>query len=149
MSTQALSAPISSLLLLLQIQAARWKAATPDQLTGAHLYLDIAWVRLPFSCSWKCYDIVKLVTFVTCIEFMILFITLLFIKKSVNLQPLSDIYQKCGCRGIYLIYANASNCRAGVEINCMYRFLHVNQITMVQMYKLSCSELYFIPNRER
>ena len=22
--------------------AARWKAATPDQLTGAHLYLDIA-----------------------------------------------------------------------------------------------------------
>ena len=25
-----------------QTQAARWKAATPDQLTGAHLYLDIA-----------------------------------------------------------------------------------------------------------
>ena len=23
-------------------QAARWKAATPEQLTGAHLYLDIA-----------------------------------------------------------------------------------------------------------
>ena len=42
-STQALSAPISSLsLLLVQTQAARWKAATPDQLTGAHLYLDIA-----------------------------------------------------------------------------------------------------------
>ena len=41
-STQALSAPISSLLLLLvQTQAARWKAATPEQLTGAHLYLDI------------------------------------------------------------------------------------------------------------
>ena len=35
--------PISSLsLLLVQTQAARWKAATPDQLTGAHLYLDIA-----------------------------------------------------------------------------------------------------------
>ena len=29
-------------LLLVQTQAARWKAATPDQLTGAHLYLDIA-----------------------------------------------------------------------------------------------------------
>ena len=43
MSTQALSAPISSLsLLLVQTQAARWKAATPEQLTGAHLYLDIA-----------------------------------------------------------------------------------------------------------
>ena len=43
MSTQALSAPISSLsLLLVQTQVARWKAATPDQLTGAHLYLDIA-----------------------------------------------------------------------------------------------------------
>ena len=38
-----LSAPISSLsLLLVQTQATRWKAATPDQLTGAHLYLDIA-----------------------------------------------------------------------------------------------------------
>ena len=34
---------ISSLsLLLVQTQAARWKAATPDQPTGAHLYLDIA-----------------------------------------------------------------------------------------------------------
>ena len=34
---------ISSLsLLLVQTQAARWKAATPDQLTGAHLYIDIA-----------------------------------------------------------------------------------------------------------
>ena len=34
---------ISSLsLLLVQTQAARWKAATPEQLTGAHLYLDIA-----------------------------------------------------------------------------------------------------------
>ena len=37
------TAPISSLsLLLVQTQAARWKAATPEQLTGAHLYLDIA-----------------------------------------------------------------------------------------------------------
>ena len=35
--------PISSLsLLLVQTQAARWKAAIPEQLTGAHLYLDIA-----------------------------------------------------------------------------------------------------------
>ena len=34
---------ISSLsLLLVQTQAARRKAATPEQLTGAHLYLDIA-----------------------------------------------------------------------------------------------------------
>ena len=35
---------ISSLsLLLVQTHAARWKAATPEQLTGvAHLYLDIA-----------------------------------------------------------------------------------------------------------
>ena len=39
----ALSAPISSLsMLLVQIEAARWKAATPEQLTSAHLYLDIA-----------------------------------------------------------------------------------------------------------
>ena len=38
---QALSAPISSLsLLLVQTQAARWKAATPEQLTCAHLYID-------------------------------------------------------------------------------------------------------------
>ena len=38
-----LIAPISSLLLLLvQTQAARWKATAPEQLTGAHLYLDIA-----------------------------------------------------------------------------------------------------------
>ena len=43
MSTQALSALISSLsLLFVQTQAARWKAATPEQLTSAHLYLDIA-----------------------------------------------------------------------------------------------------------
>ena len=42
-STQALSAPISSLsLLLVQTQVARWKAATTEQLTGAHLYIDIA-----------------------------------------------------------------------------------------------------------
>ena len=34
---------ISSLsLLLVQTQAAKWKEATPEQLTGAHLYLDIA-----------------------------------------------------------------------------------------------------------
>ena len=37
----ALSAPVGSLsLLLVQTQAARWKAA-PEQLTGAHLYPDI------------------------------------------------------------------------------------------------------------
>ena len=43
MSMQALSAPInSSSLLLVQSQAARWKAAAPERLTGAHLYLDIA-----------------------------------------------------------------------------------------------------------
>ena len=42
-ATQALLAPISSLsLLFVQTQAARCKAATPEQLTGAHLYLDIA-----------------------------------------------------------------------------------------------------------
>ena len=35
--------PISSLsLLLVQKQAVRWKAATPEQLTDAHLYLDMA-----------------------------------------------------------------------------------------------------------
>ena len=43
MSLQALSAPMSSLsLLLAQTQVARWNAATPAQLTGAHLYLDTA-----------------------------------------------------------------------------------------------------------
>ena len=43
MNTQALSAPNSSLsVLLVQTQAARLKAATPEQLNGAHLYLDIA-----------------------------------------------------------------------------------------------------------
>ena len=41
MSTQALSVPISSLsLLLVQTQVARWKAATPEQLTDVHLYID-------------------------------------------------------------------------------------------------------------
>ena len=35
--------PISSLsLLLVQTQAARWKTAAPEQLTGAHLYQDIS-----------------------------------------------------------------------------------------------------------
>ena len=49
MSTQALSAPVSSLsLLLVQTQTARWKAATPEQLTGAHLYLAIAKSGYPF-----------------------------------------------------------------------------------------------------
>ena len=58
MSTQTLSAPISPLsLLLVQTQAARWKAATPEQLTGAHLYIDHSSVRLPPSCSWECYEI--------------------------------------------------------------------------------------------
>ena len=43
MSTQAFSAPINSLsLLLVQTQAERWKAAAAEQLTGVHLYLDIA-----------------------------------------------------------------------------------------------------------
>ena len=43
MSTQALSAPISSLSpLLVQTQVARWEAATPVQLTSAHLHLDIS-----------------------------------------------------------------------------------------------------------
>ena len=43
MSTHALSAPISSLsLLLVQSQVARSKAASSEQLTGAHFYLDIA-----------------------------------------------------------------------------------------------------------
>ena len=39
MSTQALSAPISS---LSQTEAARWNAVAPEQLTGAHLYQNIA-----------------------------------------------------------------------------------------------------------
>ena len=57
MSTHALSAPISSLsLLLVQTQADRWKAASLDQLTDAHLYLDIALIRLPLSCIWECYE---------------------------------------------------------------------------------------------
>ena len=38
----ALSISWALSLLLVQTQAARWKAATPEQLTGAHLYLDIA-----------------------------------------------------------------------------------------------------------
>ena len=43
MSECALSASISSLsLLLVHTQAVRWKAAAPEQLTCAHLYLDIA-----------------------------------------------------------------------------------------------------------
>ena len=85
MSTQALSAPISSLSLLrVQTQAARWKATTPQQLTSAHLYLDIAksgylfhdvgnamhwitcpigilpcggrWIQSPSVCSAECMD---------------------------------------------------------------------------------------------
>ena len=43
MSVQALSAPFSFLSLLrVQTQAVGWKAAAPEQLTGAHLYIDIA-----------------------------------------------------------------------------------------------------------
>ena len=46
-----LLAPISPLsLLLVQKQAARWKAATPELLTGAHLYLNIA--KSGFPISW-------------------------------------------------------------------------------------------------
>ena len=46
---QALSAPYSSLSrLLVQTQAARGMAAAPEQLTGAHLYLDIAKSGYPF-----------------------------------------------------------------------------------------------------
>ena len=59
MSTQALSAPICSLsLLLVQTQAARWKAATPEQLTGAHLYLDIAKSGYLFHAVWNVMNIV-------------------------------------------------------------------------------------------
>ena len=54
MSTQALLAPISSLsLLLVQTQAARWNAAGPEQLTGAHLCLDIV---TPLSWLFRWYD---------------------------------------------------------------------------------------------
>ena len=35
-------------LLLVQTQVARWKAAAPEQLTGAHLHLDIAKSRYIF-----------------------------------------------------------------------------------------------------
>ena len=56
-STQAWSGPISSLsLLLVQTQAARWKAAGPEQLTGVHMYIDIAKVRLPFSWVFQWHD---------------------------------------------------------------------------------------------
>ena len=47
--------PISSWsLLLVQTQVARWKAAAQEQLTGAHLYLDIAksgYLCHGFSCG--------------------------------------------------------------------------------------------------
>ena len=64
MSTQTLSAPISSLSpLFVQTQAARWKVASPEQLTGAHLYLDIARSGNLFhgysggmNDHWKCYE---------------------------------------------------------------------------------------------
>ena len=57
MSTQALSGPISSLsLLLVQTQVARWKAAGPEQLTSAHLYIDIAKVRLHLSWVFLWYE---------------------------------------------------------------------------------------------
>ena len=42
-STQTLSAPNSSVSLqFVQTQVAKWKETTPEQLTGAQLYLDIA-----------------------------------------------------------------------------------------------------------
>ena len=63
-STQVLSAPISSLsLLLLQTQAARWKASVPEQLTGAHMYLKIGKSDYPFhgyssgTCRVFCSDL--------------------------------------------------------------------------------------------
>ena len=53
MSTQSLSAPTSSLsLLLVQTQAARWKAATLDQLTGAHLYLSQVTSFMQLGMLW-------------------------------------------------------------------------------------------------
>ena len=58
MSTQALSGPISSLsLLLVQTQAARWKAVGPEQLTGAHLEIDITKVRLTLSWVFQWYQV--------------------------------------------------------------------------------------------
>ena len=43
MPYQLLSALISSLsVLLVQRQATEWKAVAPEQLTSAHMYLDIA-----------------------------------------------------------------------------------------------------------
>ena len=58
MSMQALSAPISSLYLrLVQTQTARWKAAAPEQLTGAYLYLERAksgYLFHGFSGGMKC-----------------------------------------------------------------------------------------------
>ena len=38
-------------MLLVQTQGARWKAAALEQLTGAHLYLDIAKSGYPFHGS--------------------------------------------------------------------------------------------------
>ena len=50
-STQALSTHISSLsLLLVQTHEARWKAAVPEQLTGTHVYLNIAKSGCLFHC---------------------------------------------------------------------------------------------------
>ena len=61
---QDLSAPISSLSLpLVQTQAVRWKAAAPKQLTGGHLYVDIAksgYIFHGFSCGM--YSVNKFVT---------------------------------------------------------------------------------------
>ena len=70
MSTQALSGPISSLsLLLVQTQAAKWKAAGTEQLTGAHLYIDIAKVRLHLSWVFLWYESFQQTWIITCIYF--------------------------------------------------------------------------------
>ena len=49
-------------------------------LTGAHLYIDIAYVRLPLSCSWECYDSLQIVdagthfwAFLSCFSFQMCF----------------------------------------------------------------------------
>ena len=105
MSTQALSVPISSLsLLLVQTQAVRWKAATPDQLTGAHLYLDIANVRLLLSCSWECYEwllihynlciinICKLINYPSCVYFIIHYNNIIMSAMASQITSFTIVY---------------------------------------------------------
>ena len=119
MSTQALSAPISSLLLLLvQTQAARWKPATQEQLIGAHLYLDHSWVRLPLSCSWECYE-----------------------TEMVSNTPTEMPFRSNNSRWIIILKVDTINSKA---VYCVAHYLLLLTVTMIKPHQRRLSDIQIL-----